>query len=74
MKKTHIVDIEIGRQGNKRLVFNKKQGLHIVSTKKTCKIEDVYTLLKQRPFSQECIDNPDLYDAYCLRIIETLED
>ena len=41
--------------------------------KKICKLIDVYTLLKARPFSNECVYNPDLYDAYCLRIIETLE-
>jgi hypothetical protein len=41
---------------------------------KTCKLSDVYKLLKARPFSNECIYEADLYEAYCLRIIETLED
>jgi len=40
---------------------------------KTCKLSDVYKLLKARPFSNECIYEAELYDAYCLRIIETLE-
>lgn len=44
------------------------------SKEKTCKISDVYKLLKVRPFSKECIYEADLHDAYCLRIIETLED
>jgi hypothetical protein len=42
-------------------------------TEKTCKLSDVYKLLKARPFCNECIYESDLYDAYCLRIIETLE-
>jgi len=46
---------------------NKKQD-------KTCKLQDIYKLLKARPFCNECIHEADLYDAYCLRIIETLED
>jgi len=41
---------------------------------KTCKLSNVYKLLKARPFCNECIYEADLYDAYCLRIIETLEE
>jgi len=41
---------------------------------KLVKLSDVYKLLKARPFSNECIKEADLYDTYCMRIIETLKD
>lgn len=41
---------------------------------KTCKLQEVYKLLKRRPFCACALDNKDIYDAYCLRIIETLEE
>jgi len=44
-----------------------------IKKEKTCKLKEVYKLLKARPFCNECIYEADLYDAYCLRIIETLE-
>jgi len=34
---------------------------------------ELYKLLKARPFCNECIYEAELYDAYCLRIVETLE-
>jgi len=40
---------------------------------KYCKIRDVYDLLKWRSFCKCSIEEKELYDAYCLRIIETLE-
>jgi hypothetical protein len=34
--------------------------------------EIIYTVLKGRPFSQECINEKEIYDAYCLRVAETV--
>lgn len=51
--------------------MKKKQKKQI---EKTCKLQNVYTLLRQRPFCKCAIEETDIYDAYCLRIIETLED
>lgn len=33
----------------------------------------LYELLKHRPFCRCSITEKDLYEAYCLRIVETLE-
>jgi len=33
----------------------------------------LYKLLKARPFCECAIKEKELYDAYCLRIVETLE-
>jgi hypothetical protein len=45
-----------------------------IKKEKTCKLKDVYKLLHTRPFCKCANENKDIYDAYCLRIIETLED
>lgn len=36
--------------------------------------KNIYKLLKARPFCKCSQTEKELYDAYCLRIIETLED
>jgi hypothetical protein len=42
--------------------------------KKSKKIyQNLYDLLQKRPFCKCAINDEDIYDAYCLRIIETLE-
>ena len=41
-------------------------------TKKLKKI--IYRLLQNRPFCECALNNKKIYDAYCLRIIETLEE
>jgi hypothetical protein len=41
---------------------------------KVCnKFKNLYKLLKARPFCKCAVTEKELYDAYCLRIIETLE-
>jgi len=33
----------------------------------------IYDVLKARPFSKAAIEEKDLYDAYCLRVVETID-
>ena len=37
-------------------------------------IKLIYNVLKARPFSKECINEEDIYDAYCQRIAETISN